>query len=208
MSRGSDLRDAAQARLLGAALRREEAAKEALGQLPGGRRLGALNGPAPKLDDVAARAAVLAVLRCGAPMETACRSAGLTKRSLLRYLERCADPRATEEERQFFADFDAAMSDGEGLLAGTIVDAALGLTGGPPDWRACSFLLANRWPEKWGTSRIVSTVTERKEIRHEVVLALLKNEHVRDALTAAGATLPVIEAGAPPAHVAPEEARE
>jgi transposase len=114
-------------------------------------------GPKFKLSP-AVQSKLLAVLRTGAHVETACAAAGIGRSTIYEWLRR-GDPEGTAPANAQFRDFaeavERARGEGEALRTARIVAAAV------YDWHAAAWLLERGNPEKWGKPgrRVVDRAT-------------------------------------------------
>lgn len=101
-------------------------------------------GVKPKLLDPIVRAKVLTALKTMVPFAVAARCAGVTSRTLERWIERASNPKARGIYRKFAEEVQKAEAEAEVLMAGTI--AAKSRT----EWTAAAWLLERKYPERWG----------------------------------------------------------
>jgi hypothetical protein len=113
---------------------------------------------------------IIALVRRGAHRETACASAGISKRTLEMWLERAkGGPHSTRYKR--FAEALAKVeADTESVAVSAIIFA------GKQDWRALAWVLERRGAQRWNSKRAAEKKDEsRKGTLSDLIALRLEN---------------------------------
>ncbi|MNW47468.1 hypothetical protein D3C74_247980 [compost metagenome] len=106
----------------------------------------AADGPRPSITPEK-RARLMEALRAGNHVETACRFAGMPKRTFYNVLEAARRDDADPWDLEFEADVKKAQADAE-VRNITMINKA-----GAEDWRAAAWFLERAYPERWGRNK-------------------------------------------------------
>jgi len=122
---------------------------------------------------------LLELIQKGIPYAPACRSLGISYRTMRRWVEKGEQPGSPEPFRQFCQDLMRATAKGETALAQQWLDLATEAK----DWRGIHKYMACRWPQRWSEKRLleVSAPTTVAPIkRRELNLDGMSRQEIRD----------------------------
>ena len=122
---------------------------------------------------------LLGLLQKGVPYAPACRSLGISYRTMRRWVEKGEQPGSPEPFRQFCQDLTRATANAEAALAQQWLDVAKEAK----DWRGIHKYMAARWPQRWSEKRLLEvsappTVVPIK--RRELNLDGISLQEIRD----------------------------
>jgi len=120
--------------------------------------------------------AILSKIRKGHPYVVACRSLGISYRTMRRWVEKGERPGSPEPFCQFCHDIRRASAEAEGRLAAQW----LALAEEKREWRGIWKYMACRWPQRWSERRQGDSTPVTVPIRRELNFDGMSIQEVRD----------------------------
>ena len=125
---------------------------------------------------------LLALIQKGIPYEPACRSLGISYRTMRRWVEKGEQPGSPEPFRQFCQDLMRATAKGETALGQQWLDLATEAK----DWRGIHKYMACRWPQRWSEKRVDAPAQPVAPVRRRELntdgMSLQQIRDIRDGL--------------------------
>ncbi len=100
---------------------------------------------------------IISLVRRGAHRETACASAGVTRRTLEMWLERAKGGPHSTRYKRFAEALDKAEAETESVAVSAIIVA------GKQDWRALAWVLERRGAQRWNSKRAAEKKDESRK---------------------------------------------
>lgn len=113
-------------------------------------------GRPPKIAEPNVVQALAAALQRGTTIAAACAASGLSEATYYRAMAEAEGADAPAHFREFREAVTRAQGQSELVLVSRIFDAS------EKDWRAASWILTHRWPDRWGIAAALEGMVERE----------------------------------------------